>query len=100
MTTLEDALDYARQGWRVIPILPGSKRPALTRWTEQATTDSATIKEWWDGHDDYGVGIATGPTSGFWVLDVDDLPPEQIIERMMQSTKELEDILQGVKALI
>ena len=40
MTTLEDALDYARQGWRVIPILPGSKRPALTRWTEQATTDS------------------------------------------------------------
>ena len=45
MTALESALEYANQGWRVIPILPGSKRPALTRWTEQATTDTATIKE-------------------------------------------------------
>lgn len=81
MTTLEDALDYARQGWRVIPILPGSKRPALTRWTEQATTDTATIKEWWDGHDDYGVGIATGPTSGFWVLDVDDFDSFRDLEQ-------------------
>lgn len=81
MTTLEAALDYARQGWRVIPILPGSKRPALTRWTEQATTDTATIKEWWDGHDDYGVGIATGPTSGFWVLDVDDFDSFRDLEQ-------------------
>jgi len=72
VTALESALEYANQGWRVIPILPGEKRPALTRWTEQATTDAHTIKEWWDGHDDYGVGIATGPGSGFWVLDVDD----------------------------
>jgi len=72
VTTLEAALDYARRGWRVVPIMAGSKRPALTRWTEQATTDPATIKEWWDGHDDYGVGIATGPASGMWVLDVDD----------------------------
>lgn len=81
MTTLEAALDYARQGWRVIPILPGSKRPALTRWTEQATTDATAIKEWWDGHDDYGVGIATGPTSGFWVLDVDDFDSFRDLEQ-------------------
>jgi len=72
MATLEAALDYARLGWRVVPILAGSKRPALTRWTEHASTDEATIKGWWDGHDDYGVGIATGPSSGFWALDVDD----------------------------
>lgn len=72
MSTLDAALDYAQRGWRVIPILAGSKRPALTRWTEHATTDTATIKDWWDGHDDYGVGIATGADTGFWVLDVDD----------------------------
>ena len=81
MTTLEAALDYARQGWRVIPILPGSKRPALTRWTEQATTDATAIKEWWDGHDDYGVGIATGPASKFWVLDVDDFDSFRDLEQ-------------------
>ena len=73
MTTLPYALDYAERGWRVVPILAGSKRPALTRWTEQATTDPDTITEWWKGHDDYGVGLATGPDSGFWVLDVDDV---------------------------
>ena len=41
MATLEAALDYARLGWRVVPILAGSKRPALTRWTEHASTDEA-----------------------------------------------------------
>lgn len=81
MTTLEAALDYARAGWRVVPILAGSKRPALTRWTEQASTDAVTIKEWWDGHDDYGVGIATGPGSGLWVLDVDDFDSLRDLEQ-------------------
>ena len=81
MTALESALEYARQGMARDPDPPGSKRPALTRWTEQATTDSATIKEWWDGHDDYGVGIATGPTSGFWVLDVDDFDSFRDLEQ-------------------
>ena len=64
-----------------MPILAGSKRPAITRWTEQATTDPTTIKEWWDGHDDYGVGIATGETSGFWVLDVDDFDSLRDLEQ-------------------
>jgi len=64
-----------------VPILAGSKRPAITRWTEQATTDPTTIKEWWDGHDDYGVGIATGEASGFWVLDVDDFDSLRDLEQ-------------------
>lgn len=81
MATLEAALDYARLGWRVVPILAGSKRPALTRWTEHASTDEATIKGWWDGHDDYGVGIATGPSSGFWALDVDDFDSLRDLEQ-------------------
>lgn len=72
MSTLDAALGYASEGWRVVPILPGSKRPAITRWTDHATTDTDTIATWWTQNPDYGVGIATGANSGFWVLDVDD----------------------------
>lgn len=72
MTPLDAALDYASRGWRVVPILAGTKRPTLTRWTEQASTDHDTIKAWWTDTD-HGVGIVTGADSGLWVLDVDDL---------------------------
>lgn len=73
MNPHDAALDYARRGWRVIPILPNTKRPSLTRWTEQATTNPDTINRWWTDNPDHGVGIATGPTSGIFVVDVDDL---------------------------
>lgn len=73
MTPHDAARDYAQRGWRVVPILAGTKRPAITRWTEHATTQPATIDTWWGGeYTDCGVGIVTGAESGIWVLDVDD----------------------------
>jgi hypothetical protein len=69
--TLAHALYYASLGWRVIPIIPGEKSPAVADWPNVATTDADLIRQWftaWPGH---GVGVATGPGSGFWVLDVD-----------------------------
>jgi hypothetical protein len=73
MTPAETALDYVGRGWRVVPVLPRSKRPALTRWTEAATSDPDKVRQWWsEEHPDAGVGIVTGPGSGLWVLDVDD----------------------------
>lgn len=65
------ALDLARRGWRVIPILPGQKRPSIPEWTVQATTDPDLIGQWWAAWPDHGIGIATGRASGIWVLDVD-----------------------------
>ncbi len=75
------ARSYAELGWRVVPIKPGEKRPALNAWQNVATTDPATIDLWWttswllggekvDGAA-CGVGIATGPDSDVFVLDVD-----------------------------
>lgn len=67
------ALDYANRGWRVIPILPAQKRPAINQWQHAATTDTTIINQWWQGkHTACGVGIATGQQSGIWVLDIDD----------------------------
>jgi Bifunctional DNA primase/polymerase, N-terminal/AAA domain len=79
VTPAEAALRYAGNGWRVVPVLPGSKRPALTRWTEAATADAEKVRRWWtEEHPDAGVGIVTGPGSGLWVLDVDD--PDSLAE--------------------
>ena len=70
--TLPTALDYANRGWRVVPIRPGEKRPALTNWTVTASKDPQQITEWFTGpFADHGIGIATGPESGIFVLDVD-----------------------------
>lgn len=62
----------ANLGWRVVPIAPGQKRPTLPNWSQAATTDPTVIDSWWTGlYRGHGVGIATGPDSGIWVLDVD-----------------------------
>lgn len=73
MTQLEQALNYAARGWRVIPIRPGEKHPPIPRWQEAATTNPETIHTWWTGpYTNHGIGIATGPSSGIFVLDIDD----------------------------
>ena len=68
------ALRYAMEfGLRVVPILPGTKRPAMDDWPRRATTDPNTITEGWtNGYAGDGIGIATGEGSDVWVLDVDD----------------------------
>lgn len=69
--TLEHALAYAARRWRVVPIIPGQKRPPIDAWQTAATTDQQTIRQWWARWPDHGVGIATGTSSGLFVLDVD-----------------------------
>lgn len=68
---LDAALAYARRGWRVVPIKPGEKHPSLNEWQKVATTDEPLIRDWWGRWADFGVGIATGPESAIFVLDVD-----------------------------
>ena len=78
---LEAAHTYAELSWRVVPIKPGQKRPALNAWQNVATTDPDTINLWWTtswllggervNGPDCGVGIATGAESDIFVLDVD-----------------------------
>lgn len=70
-SALDHALIYATWGWHVVPIKPGTKRPAIDDWVNAATTDQQLIAEWWQAHPDHGVGIVTGERSGIWVLDVD-----------------------------
>ncbi|MGA5520561.1 bifunctional DNA primase/polymerase [Streptomyces pseudogriseolus] len=79
------ALDAAERGWRVFPLRPGTKRPALhgektctrtglcagghLKWEQRATTDPGRIRAAWS-RAPFNVGIATGP-SGLVVVDLD-----------------------------
>lgn len=85
---LDEALAYAKLGWRVFPLLainqqggcecqdgvdctrPG-KHPAIQGWNKEASTDSDQIREWWVKHPSRGIGIATGEESDLTVLDAD-----------------------------
>ncbi|MEU6528350.1 bifunctional DNA primase/polymerase [Streptomyces sp. NPDC046928] len=82
---LASALTAAERGWPVIPLHPGTKRPAghaeracpgtgrcaggHRTPEERATTDSDLIRAAWV-HRRYNVGIATGP-AGLLVVDLD-----------------------------
>lgn len=83
---LEAAVGYAARGWRVLPLhhvhsngacscgrACGSegKHPRLSQWQIAATTDANQIRAWWAATPSAGVGIATGPASDLFVLDVD-----------------------------
>lgn len=62
----------SRFGWRVFPLRTDTGTPVFTGWPERATTDVEQIREWWTGeYARNGVGVATGPESGIWVLDID-----------------------------
>ena len=79
---------YAARGWRVLPIIPGEKRPALNAWQNAATTDATTIETWWTKtYPDHGVGIATGRASGIFVLDVDVAGGKQGQETLQRLTE-------------
>ncbi len=75
-THLDHALAYAKLGWRIVPLhhingkgqctclRPGceapGKHPRIKDWTNQATTDEATIRAWWARWPDANIGMAMG----------------------------------------
>lgn len=70
MTILEAALEMAARGYRVFPLTCGGKDPLPgTHGVKDATTNTATIRQWFEGNPGYNYGVAAG--SGLLVLDLD-----------------------------
>jgi hypothetical protein len=67
---LAAALDYAARGLPVFPCMPRGKTPAIARGFYSATANPATVRRYWTDPD-RNVGIPTGASSGFWILDID-----------------------------
>jgi hypothetical protein len=89
---LREALHYAKHGWFVFPLVPGTKRPACpahpaarcdrsdpwcrhghTSWEQRATQSVERIRRAWSNRP-YGIGIACGP-SRLLVIDTDVTKP-------------------------
>lgn len=49
----------------------GGKKPRITEWQKRATTNEASLREWWRKWPDANICIVTGAASGFIVLDID-----------------------------
>lgn len=75
--TIAAALAFAKRGWPVFPCNPaaddpkGAKRPLTEHGLKDATTDAATIHEWWTRWPDALIGLPTGPGLGAFVVDLD-----------------------------
>lgn len=64
------ALYYASLGWAIIPLIPGTKRPANKHGSAEATSDIATINQWWAQWPTANIGMCPAK-SGLYALDVD-----------------------------
>lgn len=71
MTRVTAALEYAGRGWPVFPVEPRGKRPLTSHGVHDASTDTATITDWWKQWPDANLGLATGTASGLLVIDID-----------------------------
>jgi hypothetical protein len=67
--------DYVQLGWRVFPCR--QKVPLIREFSQNASTDSQKIAEWWRDWPRAWIGAPTGRESGFVVLDVDVKNPGQ-----------------------
>ena len=69
---IDAAITYADKGWHVLPACQYTKKPLLTDWPNQATTDDRSIVRCWlKTYPTAGIGVLTGPRSGFFVVDID-----------------------------
>ena len=107
---LRAARSYAeRFGWPVFPLyeITGAgdcscghpdchspaKHPRTSNGLNDATTDSATIQDWWSQWPTANIGIRTGRESGLFVLDV-DLGGEDSLERLQSEMGHLPDTVE------
>lgn len=67
---VDAALAWAARGVAVLPVRADGKAPLVTRGLHDATTDPATIQNWWARWPGANLAIATGHP-GVDVLDVD-----------------------------
>lgn len=62
------AIELARAGFSVFPLVPNGKTPAIENWQNLATTDLQQIMGWWASRPTANIGIHT---ANLLVVDID-----------------------------
>ncbi|MFD1836399.1 bifunctional DNA primase/polymerase [Brachybacterium rhamnosum] len=73
LDTMAAAFAYAKHGWHIGPVRPGTKHPGSIlgrQWQSQTTRDPQVIADYWMTHTDAGIFLHVG-RSGAIVIDVD-----------------------------
>ncbi|MFV0527739.1 MAG: VapE domain-containing protein [Lachnospiraceae bacterium] len=66
------AMEYIKMGLAVFPLEERGKKPKTRNGCNDATTDAAQVKAWWQQSPNANIGIATGRRSGgITVIDLD-----------------------------
>lgn len=102
LTMEQAALDYAADGWAVLPIVPGDKKPACVNGLKDATTDPDEIHQAWGAEPDMGIGIACGAAShGLCIIDFDVHEEKGIdgLDSLREWEKEHGDLPETVTAI-
>lgn len=68
MSKLDAALEAARRGFDVFPLVPNSKVPAVDAWPYWATRDEGKIRDYWGRQPDCNIG---GALAGKGAVDID-----------------------------
>lgn len=76
MNFLSAAMDVLPFGWKVFPVAPGGKLPAIPKSQggnghKDATDDEAIIEGWAQKYPRANLGLACGAASGILVVDID-----------------------------
>ncbi len=90
------ALQYIESGMAIFPIRGRTKIPLTTRGFKDASKHPHQIRTWWEQWPNANIGIATGPGSGFWVLDIDGSEGE----RSLHTLEEKHGLLPSTREVI
>lgn len=71
---LDHVLALAARGGRIFPVEARGKRPLVADWPNVATAHRETIRAWSRQYPSCHWGMACGPDSGVFIVDIDGAP--------------------------
>jgi len=81
LAALEPALEHS---WRIFPCAPRDKNPLLTDWPRRASSNADVISRWAEKYRACNWGVACGPESSVFVLDVDGERGENSLRSLVE----------------
>ncbi|MDP6672178.1 MAG: bifunctional DNA primase/polymerase, partial [Arenicellales bacterium] len=66
------AHNFAEAGQKIFPCNPNGKEPITSNGFKDASSQTETIKIWWENYPEANIGLVTGVENNLLVIDVDN----------------------------